>query len=149
MTPTSADQDPGTSGPARRPAPAGLIWTRPPAEKRERPAREAIVAAATGLAGAHGLDAVSIRRVAAALHTRDQRLFEDSLARREPPRPARRRPRETADLRSQDTAGAPGPVQGVLAWFEDLPGAADEQVRADGPAPLGTVAAGPGPGAGA
>jgi len=51
MTPTSAGQDPGTPGPARGPAPAGLIWTRPPREKRERPTREAIAAAATGLAG--------------------------------------------------------------------------------------------------
>ena len=40
---------------------AGLIWTRPPQEKLERPAREAIVAAATGLAGTRGLDAMSIR----------------------------------------------------------------------------------------
>ncbi len=75
MTPTSADQDPGASGPARGPAPAGLIWTRPPKEKRERPTREAIVAAATGLADTHGLDAVSIRRVAAALQTRPMDLY--------------------------------------------------------------------------
>ncbi len=75
MTPTSADQDPGTSGPARGPAPAGLIWTRPPKEKRERPTREAIVAAATGLADTHGLDAVSVRRVAAALQTRPMDLY--------------------------------------------------------------------------
>ena len=75
MTPTSADQDPGTSGPAQGPASAGLIWTRPPKEKRERPTREAIVAAATGLADTHGLDAVSIRRVAAALQTRPMDLY--------------------------------------------------------------------------
>ena len=75
MTPTSADRDPGTPGPAQGPAPAGLIWTRPPKEKRERPDREAIVAAATGLADTHGLDAVSVRRVAAALQTRPMDLY--------------------------------------------------------------------------
>ncbi len=75
MTPTSAGQDPGTSDPAQGPAPAGLIWTRPPKEKRERPTREAIVAAATDLADTHVLDAVSIRRVAAALQTRPMDLY--------------------------------------------------------------------------
>ena len=75
MTPTSPGQHPGTSAPAQGPAPAGLIWTRPPKEKRERPTREAIVAAATDLADTHGLDAVSIRRVAAALHTRPMDLY--------------------------------------------------------------------------
>jgi AcrR family transcriptional regulator len=75
MTPTSAGQDPGTPAPARGPAPAGLIWTRPPKEHRELPAREAIVAAATGLADTHGLDAVSVRRVAAALNTRPMDLY--------------------------------------------------------------------------
>ena len=77
MTPTSAGQDSGTSGPAPGPAPAGLIWTRPPKEKRERPTREAIVAAATELADSHGLDAVSVRRVAAALKTRPMDLYRD------------------------------------------------------------------------
>jgi AcrR family transcriptional regulator len=75
MTPFSAGQHPGTPGPAQEPAPAGLIWTRPPKEKRERPTREAIVAAATGLADTHGLDAVSVRRVAAALQTRPMDLY--------------------------------------------------------------------------
>src|SRR6202521_4255014 len=75
MTPTSPERDPGTSDPAPGPAPAGLIWTRPPKEKRERPTREAIVAAATGLADTHGLDAVSVRRVAAALQTRPMDLY--------------------------------------------------------------------------
>jgi AcrR family transcriptional regulator len=75
MTPFSPGQDSGTSGPAQGPAPAGLIWTRPPEEKRERPTREAIVAAATDLADTHGLDAVSIRRVAAALQTRPMDLY--------------------------------------------------------------------------
>ncbi len=75
MTPTSAGQDPGTPGPAQGPAPAGLIWTRPPKQPRARPTREAIVAAATGLADTHGLDAVSIRRVAAALKARPMDLY--------------------------------------------------------------------------
>jgi AcrR family transcriptional regulator len=75
MTPFSAGQHPGTPDPAQEPTPAGLIWTRPPKEKRERPTREAIVAAATGLADTHGLDAVSIRRVAAALQTRPMDLY--------------------------------------------------------------------------
>jgi AcrR family transcriptional regulator len=75
MTPTSSGPHPGTSDPAHGPAPAGLIWTRPPKEKRERPTREAIVAAATDLADTHGLDAVSIRRVAAALQTRPMDLY--------------------------------------------------------------------------
>ena len=77
MTSTSAGQDPGTPGPARGPAPAGLIWTRPPKKQRERPTREAIVAAATGLADTHGLDAVSVRRVAAALKARPMDLYRD------------------------------------------------------------------------
>src|ERR1039458_7068500 len=77
MTPTPPGQDPGTPGPAQGPAPAGLIWTRPPREHRERPTREAIVAAATGLADTHGLDAVSVRRVAAALQTRPMDLYRD------------------------------------------------------------------------
>ena len=75
MAPTSPGPHPGTSDPAQEPAPAGLIWTRPPKEKRERPTREAIVAAATDLADTHGLDAVSIRRVAAALQTRPMDLY--------------------------------------------------------------------------
>lgn len=68
-------RDPGTPGPREGPAPAGLIWTRPQKEKRERPTREAIVAAAIDLADTHGLDAVSIRRVAAALRTRPMDLY--------------------------------------------------------------------------
>jgi AcrR family transcriptional regulator len=75
MASTSPGQDPGTPDPAPGAAPAGLIWTRPPAEKRERPTREAIVATATGLADTHGLDAVSIRKVAAALATRPMDLY--------------------------------------------------------------------------
>jgi AcrR family transcriptional regulator len=75
MAPTPPGQDPDTPDPAPRAAPAGLIWTRPPAEKRERPTREAIVAAATDLADTHGLDAVSIRKVAGALKTRPMDLY--------------------------------------------------------------------------
>jgi AcrR family transcriptional regulator len=75
MTSTSPGQDSGTPDPAQGTAPAGLIWTRQPKEKRERPTREAIVAAATDLADTHGLDAVSIRRVAAALKTRPMDLY--------------------------------------------------------------------------
>ena len=75
MAPTSPGQVPGTPDPVPGAAPAGLIWTRPPKEKRERPTREAIVAAATDLADTDGLDAVSIRRVAAALQTRPMDLY--------------------------------------------------------------------------
>jgi AcrR family transcriptional regulator len=75
MAPTSPGQDSGTPDPPPGPAPAWLIWTRPPAEKRERPTREAIVATATGLADTHGLDAVSVRKVAAALATRPMDLY--------------------------------------------------------------------------
>ena len=75
MTAFSPGQDPGAPDPAHGPAPVGLIWTRPPKQQRQRPAREAIVAAATGLAGTHGLDAVSIRRGAAALNTRPMDLY--------------------------------------------------------------------------
>jgi AcrR family transcriptional regulator len=75
MSPTSPGQEPGTPGPAQGLGPAGLIWTRPPKEKRERPDRAAIVAAATDLADTQGLDAVSIRRVAAALQTRPMDLY--------------------------------------------------------------------------
>jgi AcrR family transcriptional regulator len=55
----------------------GLIWERAPKEKerRERPTREAVVAAAIALADAEGLDAVSIRRVAAALQARPMGLY--------------------------------------------------------------------------
>jgi AcrR family transcriptional regulator len=75
MAPTPPGQDPGAPDPAPGAAPAGLIWTRPPKQQRERPTREAIVAAATGLADTHGLDAVSIRKVAAALKTRPMDLY--------------------------------------------------------------------------
>jgi AcrR family transcriptional regulator len=75
MTPTSPNRHPGTPDPVPGAAPAALIWTRPPKEQRERPTREAIVAAATDLADTNGLDAVSVRRVAAALNTRPMDLY--------------------------------------------------------------------------
>src|SRR5215469_3193182 len=53
----------------------GLIWIRPEPEQPKRPTRDDIVAAAIGLADAEGLPAVSIRRVAAALHTRPMGLY--------------------------------------------------------------------------
>jgi len=55
----------------------GLVWDRVPKEKprRERPTRDAVVAAAVALADAEGLEAVSIRRVAAALGTRPMGLY--------------------------------------------------------------------------
>jgi AcrR family transcriptional regulator len=64
-------------GPAgdERAAPAGPIWARPAKEERTRPTRGTIVAAAIRLADDEGLDAVSIRRVAAALETRPMGLY--------------------------------------------------------------------------
>jgi AcrR family transcriptional regulator len=73
VTRTRSGQDCGTADPHE--GPAGLIWARPQKEKRERPTREAIVAAAVDLADREGLDAVSIRRVAAALRTRPMDLY--------------------------------------------------------------------------
>jgi AcrR family transcriptional regulator len=52
-----------------------LIWIRPTLEQPKRPTREDIVAAAIDLADAEGLQAVSIRRVAAALRTRPMGLY--------------------------------------------------------------------------
>ncbi|MGC4748133.1 TetR/AcrR family transcriptional regulator C-terminal domain-containing protein [Micromonospora sp. DT201] len=53
----------------------GSVWTRFPRAKPPRLSLEAIVAAAIGLADAHGLDAVSIRRVAAELSARPMSLY--------------------------------------------------------------------------
>ncbi len=61
--------------PGRPAASAGLIWIRASPEKPRRPTLEAIVATAIALADAEGLDAVSIRRVASALHTRPMGLY--------------------------------------------------------------------------
>jgi AcrR family transcriptional regulator len=57
------------------PGSAEVIWNRTAAQRRERPTRERVVAAAVELADAEGLDAVSIRRVAAALGTRPMGLY--------------------------------------------------------------------------
>jgi AcrR family transcriptional regulator len=51
------------------------VWSRPPPERRPRLTREAIVAAGLRLADAEGLDAVSIRRVAAVLGARPMTLY--------------------------------------------------------------------------
>uniref|UniRef100_UPI0010410E68 TetR/AcrR family transcriptional regulator n=1 Tax=Candidatus Protofrankia californiensis TaxID=1839754 RepID=UPI0010410E68 len=58
----------------RRPS-DGLLWTRLAKEKRPGLTRESIVNAAITLADTEGLDAVSIRRVAAALNTRPMSLY--------------------------------------------------------------------------
>src|ERR1022692_302815 len=69
----------------------------------------------------------------------DQRLFEDSVARKASGSPPPRRSRRPSTLRKQDVAAG----QGMLPWFEDPPGDADELLRGDGPRSLGTVAPGP------
>src|ERR1022692_2937326 len=69
----------------------------------------------------------------------DQRLFEDSVARKASRSPPPRRSRRPSTLRRQDAAAG----QGMLPWFEDPPGDADELLRGDGPRSLGTVAPGP------
>lgn len=56
-------------------AAVGSVWARTPAPKAERITLEAIVAAAVRLADAEGLDAVSVRRVAAELSTRPMSLY--------------------------------------------------------------------------
>jgi AcrR family transcriptional regulator len=76
---SSARPDPAAAGQPHRaaqqaPGP-GLIWIRPEPVQPKRPTRDDIVAAAIGLADAEGLPAVSIRRVAAALHTRPMGLY--------------------------------------------------------------------------
>jgi AcrR family transcriptional regulator len=71
--PTTPGLDPQ---PADRPAPvSGSIWTRPPRPTRLRLSLEAIVRAAIGLADAEGLDAITIRRVAAELNARPMSLY--------------------------------------------------------------------------
>ncbi|MBW8487254.1 TetR/AcrR family transcriptional regulator [Actinomadura parmotrematis] len=63
---------PGT--PRERRAPSD-VWTRPPAGRRPKLTRDAIVEAAVAIADAEGLDAVSIRRVAAELGVRAMSLY--------------------------------------------------------------------------
>src|SRR5580658_8549343 len=72
----------------------------------------------------------------------DQRLFADSLTRQAPAATRRApRPRRPATLPAQASASQPEYVQGMLPWFEEETGVADESVRGDGPAALGEVAA--------
>ncbi|MEU6739279.1 TetR/AcrR family transcriptional regulator C-terminal domain-containing protein [Streptosporangium sandarakinum] len=53
----------------------GPVWARDAARRRPKLTREAIVAAAVGIADAEGVDAVSIRRVAAELGARAMSLY--------------------------------------------------------------------------
>ncbi|WP_426507865.1 TetR/AcrR family transcriptional regulator C-terminal domain-containing protein [Dactylosporangium sp. McL0621] len=53
----------------------GPLWTRPAAAKPEKLTREAVVACAVGLADREGLEAVSVRRVAAELSARPMSLY--------------------------------------------------------------------------
>jgi AcrR family transcriptional regulator len=55
--------------------PRGPVWTRPTPARQERLTREAVVAAAVALADRDGLDAVSVRRVAAELKARPMSLY--------------------------------------------------------------------------
>jgi AcrR family transcriptional regulator len=75
VTGTPTPDEPSPPTPDEERTQTGLVWTRLPKEKRERPTREAIVATAIRLADTEGLDAVSIRRVAAALETRPMGLY--------------------------------------------------------------------------
>src|SRR5215831_4410786 len=73
------DSAPAAAGQSHRtgqqvPGP-GLIWIRPAPEEPKRPTRDDIVAAAIDLADAEGLQAVSIRRVAAVMRTRPMGLY--------------------------------------------------------------------------
>lgn len=53
----------------------GPIWTRPAAARPERLTREAVVACAVKIADREGLEAVSVRRVAAELSARPMSLY--------------------------------------------------------------------------
>ncbi|WP_433210632.1 TetR/AcrR family transcriptional regulator [Dactylosporangium sp. CS-047395] len=53
----------------------GPVWTRPPAAKPERLTQEAVVACAVDLADREGLEAVTVRRVAAELSARPMSLY--------------------------------------------------------------------------
>ncbi len=55
--------------------PRGPLWTRPAAAKPERLTREAVVALAVELADREGLEAVSVRRLAAELSARPMSLY--------------------------------------------------------------------------
>ncbi|GAA4132174.1 TetR/AcrR family transcriptional regulator C-terminal domain-containing protein [Actinomadura keratinilytica] len=64
---------PGTA--RDRSSPSAPVWARQRGGRRPRLTREAIVAAAIEIADAEGLEAVSIRRVAAALGVRPMSLY--------------------------------------------------------------------------
>ncbi|WP_250285520.1 MULTISPECIES: TetR/AcrR family transcriptional regulator [unclassified Frankia] len=70
----AAIQTPDASPRADRP-PAGLLWARLAKERKPGLTRQAIVDTAIALADAEGLEAVSIRRVAAALGARPMSLY--------------------------------------------------------------------------
>jgi AcrR family transcriptional regulator len=53
----------------------GPLWTRPAAAKPERLTREVVVATAVGIADREGLDAVTVRRIAAELQARPMSLY--------------------------------------------------------------------------
>jgi AcrR family transcriptional regulator len=53
----------------------GPLWTRPTAAKPQRLTREAVVACAVDLADREGLEAVSVRRIAAELSARPMSLY--------------------------------------------------------------------------
>jgi AcrR family transcriptional regulator len=67
--PNQSQAAPDGDGPGRP------IWARPTKDRREPLTQEKIVAAAVELADGKGLDAVSIRRLAAALGTRPMSLY--------------------------------------------------------------------------
>lgn len=70
MTSPSPD---GDAGPDTKPP--SFVWDWSPKERRQRPTREAFVAAAIHIADNDGPGAVSVRRVAAALSTRPMDLY--------------------------------------------------------------------------
>jgi AcrR family transcriptional regulator len=64
----------GEGSTADPPAPS-LVWTRPATTRRAALTREAIVAAAIGLADADGLSAVTVRRLAVELDARPMSIY--------------------------------------------------------------------------
>jgi AcrR family transcriptional regulator len=64
----------GEGSAADTPAPS-LVWTRPAPTRRTALTREAIVAAAIGLADAEGLTAVTVRRLAVELDARPMSIY--------------------------------------------------------------------------
>jgi AcrR family transcriptional regulator len=68
-------RDAKQKGSSSSPETGKLVWTRPVKQRRVPRTREEIVAAAVTLADAEGLDAVSIRRIAAQLKTRPMSVY--------------------------------------------------------------------------